>query len=298
MNIPKIKISPKVAALGTCNIDFVMKVPRFSEADDEVDVEELKISLGGSASNFAVGLSRSGVDVGIMARIGYDEYGEFATRKLEEEGVKTDRLIKISESTGMAFIAVDDKGERSIYTSMAANALFKLEKKDVDYIRGSKLLHVTGMYKEVVEEAVKHAPLVSLNPGTVLSSYGIDDLKGIIRKADILFLNKKEAALLTGKNFHEGAKELVDRGVPLVVVTCGRQGACLYTPDEIIYSSTSKTETMDTTGAGDAFAAGFISGYIRDEELDKCLEIANQLACNCVGRLGAVNIHHLASNPK
>ena len=55
---------PEVAALGTCNIDFIMKVLRFSGADDEVDVEEIKISLGGSASNFAIGLSRTGVDVG------------------------------------------------------------------------------------------------------------------------------------------------------------------------------------------------------------------------------------------
>lgn len=298
MDITKTDSFPEVAALGTCNIDFVMKVPRFSEADDEVDVKELKISLGGSASNFAVGLSRIGVDVGIMARVGYDEYGEFAIRKLEEESVKTDRLLKISESTGMAFIAVDGRGERSIYTSMGANARFKLENEDVKYIEGSKLLHITGMYKEVVEEATKHACLISLNPGTVLSSYGIDDLEGIIRKAHVLFLNKKEAALLTGKDFHGGAKDLVDMGVPLVVVTCGRRGACLYTPDEIIYSSTSKTETLDTTGAGDAFAAGFISGYIKDEELDKCLQIANQLACDCIGKLGAVHIHQLASDLK
>ncbi len=285
---------PEVAALGTCNVDFIMKVPRISEADDEVDVEEVKISLGGSASNFAVGLSRAGVDVGIMARIGADEYGDFAALKLEEEGVKTDRLLKIPGSTGMAFIAVDNVGERSIYTSMGANAQFKLEKEDIDYIRGSKLLHVTGMYKEVVEEVVKHAPQVSLNPGTVLSSYGIDDLKGIIQKADILFLNKKEAALLTGKNFHDGAGELVDMGVPLVVVTCGKQGAQLYTQDEVIYSPTSEIDTLDTTGAGDAFAAGFISGYIKSEELDKCLKMGNGLACDCIGKLGAVHIHHLA----
>lgn len=289
---------PEVAALGTCNIDFIMKVPRFSEADDEVDVEEIKISLGGSASNFAVGLSRAGVDVAIIARTGDDAYGEFASLKLEEEGVNIDRLLKIPESTGMTFISVDGRGERSIYTSMAANAKFKLEKEDIDYIRGSKLLHVTGMYKEVVEEAVKHANQVSLNPGTVLSSYGIDDLRDIILKADILFLNKKEAALLTGKDFHEGASELVDMGVPLVVVTCGKQGARLYTPDEVIYSPTSKIETLDTTGAGDAFAAGFISSYIKNQEWDKCLENGNQLACDCVASLGAVNIHHSDLNYK
>lgn len=285
-------IIPDVAALGTCNIDFLMKVSRFSGADDEVDVEKLKISLGGSASNFAVVLSRMGVDVGMIARVGNDNYGEFAAGKLEKEGVRTDRLLKIHDSTGMTFISVDHNGERSIYTSMGANAKFKLEKEDINYIKQSKLLHLTGMYIEVVREAAKHAPILSLNPGTVLISYGMDELKKIIKKAQILFLNKKEVSLLTGKDFHEGAKDLVDMGVPLVVVTCGRQGACLYTPEETFHSPSKKTESLDSTGAGDAFAAGFVAGFMENKDLNKCLEMGNISASSCVGKLGAVNIHH------
>ena len=292
MNFNEEKRTPQVAALGTCNIDFLMKVPRFSGIDDEVDVEELKISLGGSASNFAIDLSRAGVDVGIMARIGDDDYGEFAARKLEKNGVQTDRLLKIQDSTGMTFISVDHKGERSIYTSMGANAQFKLEKEDVRYIKRTKLLHVTGMYIEVVEEASQHASILSFNPGTVLSSYGIDELKKIIKRAQILFLNKKEVYLLTGKNFHEGATDLVNMGIPMVVVTCGRQGACLYTPEEVLHSSSRKIESLDSTGAGDAFAAGFIAGFIKNKNLNKCLQMGNLLASNCIGKLGAVNIHH------
>lgn len=289
---------PEVAALGTCNIDFIMKAPRFSGGDDEVEVEDMKISLGGAASNFAIGLSRSGVDVGIMARIGYDAYGEFAAIKLEEEGVRTDRLIRISEPTGLAFIAVDGEGERSIYSSMGANAQFELEKEDVEYIKGSKMLHITGMYKELVQEAVKHAKFISLNPGTALSSYGVDELKGIIQESNILFVNQKETTLLTGKDYHEGAQDLLDMGVAMVVITCGKYGARLYAPDETIYSPTKEVETLDTTGAGDTFAAGFISSYIKDEELEKCLKTANQLAGSCVGSLGAVHIHHSDPNQK
>lgn len=283
---------PQLAALGTCNIDFLMKVPRFSEADDEVDIEDLHISLGGSATNFSIGLSRMGVDVGIICRIGNDNYGEFAARKLEKEGVKTDRLIKISKSTGMAFIAVDSFGERSIYTAMGANAHFKLEKEDIDYIRSSRILHVTGMYKEVVEEASRQANLLSLNPGAALSSYGMNELKEIIKRTHILFLNKKEVSTLTGKDYREGAQELVDMGIPLVVVTCGDQGACLYTPDEIIHTPTIKKESLDTTGAGDAFAAGFIAGFIKNEKLDNCLQMGNKSASACLDNLGAFKILH------
>lgn len=284
--------SPTVAALGTCNIDFLMKVPRFSEADDEVDIQDMHISLGGSATNFAVGLSRTGVDVGIIARIGNDGYGEFAAKNLEKEGVKTDRLIKISKSTGMAFIAVDSHGERSIYTSMGANAHFKLEKEDKEYIDSSRILHITGMYKEIVEEASKHAQFLSFNPGAALASFGMEDLNEIIKRSDILFLNKKEVSILTGEEYHEGSKKLIDMGVPLVVVTCGGRGACLYTPDEIVHAPTVKTESLDTTGAGDAFAAGFIAGFIKNKEFSKCLSMGNQSASACLGVFGAINIAH------
>lgn len=282
--------SLEVVALGTCNIDFIMKVPRFSVADDEVDVEDMAISLGGSASNFAVGLSRVGVNVGIIARVGNDQYGEFATRKFKMEGVKTQRLLKIQESTGLAFIAVDQKGERSIYTSMGANAKFKLEKEDIKYIKTSEILHITGMYHEVVDEASKFAKLLSINPGTALSSYGIESLNNIIKRAHIIFLNKKEVSLLTGEDYNKGAQTLVDMGVPNVVVTCGRKGATLYTPDGMIHSPSAEIKSLDTTGAGDAFAAGFIASFIKNKEAERCLQIGNLLASNCVNKLGPINV--------
>lgn len=292
INIKQKNSSPMIASLGTCNIDFLMKVPRFSEADDEVDIEDLHVSLGGSATNFAIGLSRAGLDVGLIARIGNDNYGQFAAEKLEKEGVKTDRLINISKPTGMAFIAVDSMGERSIYTSMGANAYFKLEKEDIDYIKSSRMLHITGMYREVAEEASKHAQFLSFNPGAALSAFGIEELMELIKRTDIIFLNKKEVSILTGEEYPEGAQKLVDLGVSLVIVTCGEHGAYLYTSDEVIHSPTHKKESLDTTGAGDAFASGFIAEFIKNNDLMKCLQMGNRSASACISRLGSVNISH------
>ena len=166
-----------VLALGTCNVDFLMNVPNFSGADDEVDIKNLSISLGGSATNFAVAVSRLGLNSGIMARIGRDHFGRYLASELKKEEVNTERLVLIDEKTGMAFIAIEPNGERSIYTFMGANSKFKLEKEDINSIKSSEILHITGMYVEVVEEASKHANLLSLNPGTLLSSYGINALE-------------------------------------------------------------------------------------------------------------------------
>ena len=279
-----------VVGLGTCNVDFITKVPRLVGPDDEVDVEKLILSVGGSASNFTVGISRLGINTGIIARIGKDYFGQLCTKKLQNEGVDTQRLLSIDSPTGMVFIAVDPPGERSMYAHMGANAEFQLLKEDIKYIKKSKILHITGMYKEVVEEASKHANFLSLNPGTLLSAYGIKELHKTIERADILFLNEKEAKILTGKDLNKGAQLLLDIGVDIVVVTRGKNGANLYTKDKMVHSPVKETFALDTTGAGDTFAAGFIAAYTKEKKLQECLDFANRVASSCVEKFGAMNM--------
>ncbi len=278
-----------VLGLGTCNADFLMNVPRFSTADDEVDIKKLRISLGGSAANFVVGVSNQGLKAGIMARIGNDHYGSYITNEFQMRGINTERLVEIDEKTGMAFVAVEPEGERSIYTFMGANSRFKLENDDVNHIKHSKILHVTGMYIEVVEEASKHANILSFNPGNLLSSYGMEVLGNILKKTHILFLNKKEVSLLTGMGVEEGANLLVETGVPYVVVTMGKNGSRVYTESAVIKSLSQQFKAQDTTGAGDSFAAGFISALFNKRELKECLEHGNQSASMCVKKWGAID---------
>ncbi len=278
-----------VLGLGTCNADFLMNVSRFSGADDEVDIEKLRVSLGGSAANFVVRVSRRGLNSGIIARIGKDHFGKYITSEFKKEEIDTERLVPIDEKTGMAFIAVEPDGERSIYTFMGANSKFKLERDDLNYIKRSEILHITGMYIEVVEEASKHAKILSLNPGTLLSSYGLEALEKILNRTHILFLNKKEVTLLTGMGCDEGADLLVEMGVPLVVVTKGKEGSKVYTESTQIHYPIEELKVVDTTGAGDSFAAGFITAFFNKKELKECLKEGNQSASNCVTKLGALN---------
>ena len=278
-----------VLGLGTCNIDFLMNVARFSGADDEVDIENLQVSLGGSAANFVIQVSKLGLNTGIMARIGKDNYGEYIQSELTRENIDAERLVPINEKTGMAFIAVEPDGERSIYTFMGANSKFNLEKDDINYIKHSEILHITGMYTEVVEAASKYANILSLNPGALLSSYGMEFLEKIIKRTHILFLNRKEVTLLTGMEYDDGAKLLVEIGVPMVVVTMGKEGSKVYTKDDQIYYPSSELNVVDTTGAGDSFAAGFISAFYNKKDLKECLIQGTKSASNCITKIGAIN---------
>ncbi len=278
-----------VLGLGTCNTDFLMNVSRFSDADDEVDIENLRISLGGSAANFTVGVSRLGLNAGIMARIGKDQYGDYILSEFKRENINTERLVSIDEKTGMAFIAVEPKGERSIYTFMGANSRFKMEKEDKALIKNSEILHITGMYIEVVEEASKFANTLSFNPGALLSSYGLDNLENILKRTDILFLNQKEVKILTGMECNDGALKLVETGVSLVVVTLGNRGAIVYTQSGQIHCHANKQNVLDTTGAGDSFAAGFITSFYQKKSIHECLKSGNESAANCVSKFGALD---------
>jgi sugar/nucleoside kinase (ribokinase family) len=290
MGVKKMKnLKLDVLALGTCNADFLMNVSRFSGADDEVDIEKLRISLGGSAANFAVGVSRLGLNSGIMARIGRDHYASYIISEFKREKIDIERLVIIDEKTGMAFIAVEPEGERSIYTFMGANSKFRLEKEDINHIKASEILHITGMYIEVVEEASKHANTLSLNPGTLLSSYGLNAIEKILKKTDILFLNKREVTLLTNMGYDDGAALLVETGVPLVVVTMGNEGSKVYTEAGEIHYPANELKVLDTTGAGDSFAAGFITAIFNKKELKECLKQGNQSASNCVTKISALN---------
>jgi len=280
-----------VLALGTCNIDFLMNVSRFAVADDEVDTEKLNITLGGSAANFAIKTSEMGLNTGIMARIGKDDYGRYISSQFKDRKINTQRLIAIDEKTGMAFIAVDHMGERSIYTFMGANSKFELEKQDIDLIKRSEILHITGMYIEAVEEASKHAKILSLNPGALLSSYGVELLGNILERTDMLFLNKKEVTLMTGTNYIEGARLLIDMGVPMVIVTLGGQGSKLFTTDGEIQQASNKVTATDTTGAGDSFAAGFINGFYKEKEFDACLKEGNKSAFECLTKFGPTDVN-------
>ncbi len=274
-----------VSCLGTCNIDFISRVPYFAGSDEEINVETLNVCLGGSALNFASRISSLCFKTGIISRVGNDFYGELIRNEFKQF-VDVDRVIPINGNTGMAFIAIDQNAEKSVYSYMGVNSKFKFEKEDIKFIKNNNLLHLTGMYWEIAEEASKYSKRLSFNPGPILSSMGLEKLKKIIKKTQILFLNQKEVSLLTGMNWYDGGSHLVEMGVPMVVVTNGSNGARLFTEEETIFSPAKKVKSVDTTGAGDNFAAGFVAYFLKNKNPKDCLDFANYIASQCVQQLG------------
>lgn len=277
-----------VVSVGTCNMDFILKVPHFVELDGEMYIEEVKKIPGGSALNFAIKTSLNGLNSGIVAKIGNDHHGEVILDVLSKKGIETSRIEKIDDPTGMAFISVDGSGKRSIYSFMGANEKLNLSKGDFDYINSAEITHLSGTYWEVAYAAAEHANTLSFAPGALLSTFGLDKLEPVLSNTDILFLNEKEVKILTGLELNKGIDLLIEKGIPLVVITLGDKGSILHNQKEIIKCSAKQVPVLDTTGAGDAFAAGFISQWFKKKSLNSCLKFANSSAANCIAKLGGI----------
>lgn len=126
-----------VVSIGSCNMDIILRVPSFVEPDSEMYVEKIYMQPGGPAFNFAVNMARLKFNTWIIARIGMDRFGEIIKKTLKKEGVNIEYLQESEIPTGVAFISVDKKGRRSVYSYMGANATLDFSKKILNV---SKLL--------------------------------------------------------------------------------------------------------------------------------------------------------------
>ncbi|MCD6522474.1 MAG: carbohydrate kinase family protein [Candidatus Diapherotrites archaeon] len=284
-----------VIGIGAINMDFIMKIPRLPGKDDEVFATEFYRRFGGSAANFAVGCARLGLKTGFIGKIGYDDFGDELLYAFKEEGVDTTHVMQIEEHTGIVTVWVYEKGERSMVAYCGANAHIEPEDIDEDYIKGARHIHITSIEGPRAIEALIRAKKiakengvsVSIDPGCIFAEKGLDTLQPLINGVDILMPNRLEAERLSGeKELDEIVKKLYPL-VDILVIKLSDKGCFVKNDSVETLVPAYKNRPVDTTGAGDAFAAGFIYGYLKGYDLKKCAEIANKCAALNIGVSGA-----------
>lgn len=253
-----------VISIGNINIDLSFFVETLPDLDTEV-LSDLEIFHGGAAANFAVGAARLGLKVGIIGCVGNDVFGMSAIEELSKNGVSID-FIKIVEGkrTGMVCVIVEKGGNRRMIAYRGANEALE------DYINevpNSKYLQLCNVSRGVLIK-VKNLSnsKISLDPGGRVVELKLSDLEGI----DIIFMNEYECRKLTGMDYLKGA-ELISNYVKLVIIKRGAKGAYLFDGKKSISMPAMEVNVVDTTGAGDAFDAGFLAAMIRGKSLNECL---------------------------
>jgi ribokinase len=282
----------EIIGIGALNMDKLYLVERIAEPGEEVQVDEVSEQPGGSAANTIAGLARLGVKTGFIGMVGDDADGARLRMELEKEGVDTQRIEIAPGRTGIATVLVDRRGERTMYVYPGANDELCTTPENRSYAKSAKWLHLSSftgkkqfeMQKSVLSESdVK----ISFAPGMLYAQKGIDALQEIIAQAEIVFLNRDEIEMLTGLGYWDGAERLNEIGAAVVVVTLGGDGCYIRTPAAETAVPGYAAKVVDTTGAGDAFCAGFLCGRLNGRPLDECGRIGNLVAARCVEAVGA-----------
>jgi len=285
-----------VISVGAALVDMVAMVERFPQTDDEVYVPELRIGSGGSAANFAVACSRLGLRTGFIGKIGEDFLGDQLIRDFEREGVDIQGVVRTDKiHTGMVYIPVDPDGNRRMFAFSGAANILTPKDLESSYISSTRLLYVASLKNiPVLESAAEHAKrksiLVSLNPGALIAEQGFEKTRKLLSTTDIYISSMNEVErLLDVREPKEAIEKLLQLGITKVAITLGSKGCIVADNREQHSVPNFKVEVVDTTGAGDAFTAGFISGLLRNLSLEECGRIGNASAALCITEVGARN---------
>lgn len=268
----------RVLCAGHVNWDVTLRVDRLPEPDGEVSVEERAQAGGGSAANVACTLAALGASVSLFGSVGDDEEGLLARNELDAFGVDTDHVVVVpGHETTTKYLVVDGSGEVMVLSNTGANEAFTPDDIDPAVLASVDHLHLTSQRPAtaavLAELAAAAGVTVSFDPGRRIASR---DYGATLADVDVLFLNEREARVLADRGtFDPLVRETT------VVVKHGGRGATVHARDGEIEHAGYPIEALDTTGAGDAFAAGFIAA--REEGDERALSVAN--ACGAMAAL-------------
>ncbi|MCF8346809.1 MAG: adenosine kinase [Bacteroidales bacterium] len=249
---------------------------------------------GGSAANTIHGLAHLDVPTGFIGKVGDDDLGNFFYKDMKSKNINP-ILFKSIRETGRAMAFISKDSERTFATCLGAAVELSTEDLDANIFSGYDFLYVEGYLVQdhnLIEKAMRLAKHNGLKVCIDLASYNIvDDHKTffleIIRDyVDILFANNQEAESLTGEQ-PEKAAEMLGAMTGIAVVKTGAEGAIVCSGDEIVHISAQPSTPVDTTGAGDMYAAGFLYGIIHQQPLETCGKIGAILAGKVIEGYGA-----------
>jgi sugar/nucleoside kinase (ribokinase family) len=253
-----------------------------------------EITTGGSAANAIHALAALGATCGYIGKIGDDVLGAAFQKEFSQKNIKT-YLFLSKKETGRVMALVSLDSERTMATYLGAAANLKAGELSAEMFEGFSYLFIEGYLVQdhkLIETAIDLARSRNLAIAIDLSSYNVVEsnvsfLKRIIaEKVDIVFANEEEAYAFTGKKPEEAVSELASI-CNIAIVKTGKNGSIIQQGIEVVRQGIVPANAVDSTGAGDAYAAGFLFGITRGYPLQRCAEIAALVAGKSVEVIGA-----------
>ncbi len=291
---PRISAKQSVLVLGDIIVDVIGRVKAWPEPGDDCLAPRLEMHCGGVAANCAFAFAGWGVRPRLLGCVGRDNFGAYLLRRLRAAGVDVRWVQRTSKAmTGLLYVNVTPDGQRTFFGSRAANSLVRQVARGSTFYRGAAGAHLVGynFLDPATEEAARQLiRIVRARGGWIALDVGASPSQQIPRKilqlckdVDILFVNRDEAAALTGtRDARKALRRLQRRGPRHVVMKLGKRGCMLVETGNVVEVPACDVRAVDSTGAGDAFVAAFLQGRMRGWSLAE-----SAVAANAAGALAA-----------
>lgn len=285
-----------VIVLGGAAMDWVAQVEALPPRDGLAVAHAFARYPGGSAANVAVGLARLGERVGFVGRLGDDENGRLLLHAFEQEGVDTAAIVvQPGLPTATCFIGLDAQGDRVIFALPGASLVETVAELDLTYLGKGQVLYIGPAYTEVATAAATAArekgAAVFYAPSGAWGSEGLADIRPVLSAVDVLLVSRTEAESLTNQAAPAEAGELLSQAGPSIVIqTWGERGTLVLVDGRLTQvPALAGIQARDTTGAGDAFAAGLVAGRLQGLDWERAARMGNAVAALKIQHVGARN---------
>lgn len=276
-------------AVGDADLDIYIRVPRAAGPGQKVLGDLLGVRAGGMAANVACAAARLGLHAGLVAPLGTDSSAQAALSYYEEVGLDVRHVHQVTgAATYLSVVILDEHGEKALIVART-DAFFPGQDHlaSINFAE-ARAVHVVPFAEDgsrrVVEAAAAAGCIVSLDIEASMVPT-ITDLGSLVAPADLVFVNEFAASTIGGSP-DEGLRRLHELGAALVVMTSGASGASVSQATGRTEIATFATAVVDTTGAGDCFAAGFLTAYLDGADVRSCAGFASATAACAIGSLG------------
>ncbi len=303
----------RILVIGDALIDHQYWIDRMPGVGEDTIIRSFLKNVGGSAANTAIALAYLGVPTQFYGTIGRDLDGDLIIQQMRSVGVDTSG-IQYGETTGFTITMIDENSERTMFSFRgASSSALSIDKPLLESIKSSRVLLTSGyqlLYPDqaavvlsIAESVHAEGNLVALDPSPLIGEVQDEIRIRMLGLTDILLPNCRELAVLTGEEDLEAAMEKARSLSKCVAVKLGPKGAWMAIREGFQYANgqrvsqelsfqapANQVQAVDTTGAGDAFNAGFLASFICNETPENWLRSGNNLAGEVVQHRGAVSM--------
>jgi len=305
----------KVLGIGNALVDIMTKLPdesildkfllkkgsmqlsdrEFAEKINQATSKyEKSQSSGGSAANTIHGLANLGAATGYIGKVGSDEFGEFFSSDMRANNIEP-ILLKSKTNTGRAIALISPDSERTFATYLGAAVELNENDLNTEQFKGYQYLHIEGylvLNHALMNKAAKLAKANNMKISIDMASYNVVEgnleffKKYVKEYVDIVFANEEESKAFTGKEPEDALNELAEY-CEIAVVKIGKKGSLVKNNGKIYRIEPFKANSIDTTGAGDLYASGFLFGLVNNMPMEKCGSIGSLCASKVIEFIGS-----------